>query len=129
MPQIHLVACGAADQEGSDQFRSIAITSLPCVLGRASGCQYRINHPMISRRHCALSFRDGQVWIEDLASLNGTRIDGEPVQVPRPLVDGATLQLAHFTFVVRHEDSPAESGLRPKNLGSPTFCIAKGGMA
>jgi pSer/pThr/pTyr-binding forkhead associated (FHA) protein len=109
MPEIHLVACGMADREHPDEAPTIAISHLPCVLGRAKGCDYRIDHPMISRRHCALSFHSGQVWVEDLASRNGTRIDGEPVLAPRPVVDGATLQLAGLTFLIRQETPPAES--------------------
>lgn len=101
MPEIHLVACGVTAQERTDEVPTIAISHLPCVLGRASECDHRLDDPMISRRHCAFSFRDGQVWIEDLASRNGTRLDGEPVLAPCPLVDGATLQLARLSFVVR----------------------------
>jgi pSer/pThr/pTyr-binding forkhead associated (FHA) protein len=81
------------------------------VLGRASECDHRINDPMISRRHCAFSLRDGRVWVEDLASRNGTRLDGEPVHAPRPVADGATLQVADWTFVIRQEGSPAECRL------------------
>jgi pSer/pThr/pTyr-binding forkhead associated (FHA) protein len=110
MPEIHLVACGVADPEHGGKVPTIAIRHLPCVLGRASACDHRIDDPMISRRHCAFSFRDGQVWVEDLASRNGTRIDGEPVQSPRPVADGATLQLARLTFVIRQEGSGRAGG-------------------
>jgi pSer/pThr/pTyr-binding forkhead associated (FHA) protein len=109
MPEIHLVACGADKQHG-DEPPLIAIRHLPCVLGRASACDHRIDDPMISRQHCAFSWRDGQVWVEDLASLNGTRIDGKPVHSPRPVADGATLQLARLTFVVRQESSRGAGG-------------------
>jgi pSer/pThr/pTyr-binding forkhead associated (FHA) protein len=109
MPEIHLVPREAADQQRSDEARTIAISRLPCVIGRASWCDHRINDPMISRRHCALSFRDGQVWVEDLASRNGTRLNGNPVLAPRPVEHGAVLQLAHYGFVVRLEYFPSES--------------------
>jgi pSer/pThr/pTyr-binding forkhead associated (FHA) protein len=117
MSELHLVPCGApADEECSDEARTIAINRLPCIIGRASGCDHRINDPMISRRHCALSLRDGQAWIEDLSSLNGTRINGEPVLAPRPVADGNVLQLAHLSFVVRQQDIPAESRPKPDRL-------------
>jgi pSer/pThr/pTyr-binding forkhead associated (FHA) protein len=63
---------------------------------------------MISRRHCVFLLRGGHVWVEDLVSRNGTRLDGEPVVGPRLLRNGATLQLAHMTFTVRLDGSPAE---------------------
>jgi pSer/pThr/pTyr-binding forkhead associated (FHA) protein len=104
MPRIHLVHSGLAGQERIREAPTIAIDRLPCVIGRASGCDHRINDPMISRRHCALSFRDGEVWVEDLHSLNGTRVDGKPVLGPRTITDGATLQLGQFAFLLRLAD-------------------------
>jgi pSer/pThr/pTyr-binding forkhead associated (FHA) protein len=102
-----------ADRKHQEEAPTIAIGRLPCVLGRASACDYRIDNPTISRRHCALSYRAGQVWVEDLASRNGTRIDGEPVLAPRPVPDGATLQLAGLTFVLRQESTPPELRSKP----------------
>jgi CheY-like chemotaxis protein len=68
---------------------------------------------MISRRHCAISVRDGRVWVEDLGSRNGTRLNGAPVQAPCPLGDGDQLEVAHQCFHVRLVGSPARAGQRP----------------
>jgi pSer/pThr/pTyr-binding forkhead associated (FHA) protein len=100
-----------SEQGHKTEFPAIAIRHLPCVLGRASACDERLDHPLISRRHCAFSLRDGQVWVEDLASRNGTRLDGETVLAPRPIADGATLQLAYLTFTIRVEGSAAQPAL------------------
>ncbi len=116
MLEIHLVPRWEADQERIDEDRIIVISRFPFVLGRALGCDHRIDHPLISRRHCAFSFRDGQMWIEDLASSNGTRINGEPVLAPRPVVDGATLQLAHLPYQVHQEEFPIGSRLKTDEL-------------
>ncbi len=137
MPEIHLVACGVTAHECIDEVPTITIRRFPCVFGRGSRCDHRLDDPMISRRHCAFSFHEGQVWVEDLDSRNGTLIDGEPVLAPRPLTDGATLQLAYLTFVVRREDSPAKSRLSLDGLaaplqgdgGSPAGHVAQGGRA
>jgi pSer/pThr/pTyr-binding forkhead associated (FHA) protein len=104
MPEIDLVPCWETSQECRDEDRTIAINHFPFVLGRATWCDTRIDHPLISREHCVISFRDGQIWIEDLASANGTRLNGEPVLAPCPVVDGALIQLAHLPFVVRQRD-------------------------
>ncbi len=140
MPQIHLVTSGLAGQERMLEPPTISSHRLPCVIGRASGCDHRVNDPMISRRHCALSFREGEVWVEDLHSLNGTRIDGTPVLGPRPIADGATLQLGQFACVIQlgdmvedpHSNTDRLTGERPgeHNLsvdpGMSTGCVAKG---
>jgi predicted component of type VI protein secretion system len=127
MPQIHLVPSWLTGQERSDESHTIVIDRFPCVLGRSSGCDHRIDDPMISRRHCAFSFRDGKVWVEDLFSCNVTRLDGEPVMAARPLVDGATLHLAHLPFTVRQQDFTAEHPVNPPALvGARTGEIARG---
>jgi pSer/pThr/pTyr-binding forkhead associated (FHA) protein len=126
MPELHLVAGSEVDRETGGEVRSIAINRLPCILGRAPGCDHRIDNPLISRRHCALSYREGQLWVEDLASRNGTRLDGEPVLAPRPVENGATLQLAGLSFVVRQDDSLMESTLKPDRLaGTRTWKLGR----
>jgi pSer/pThr/pTyr-binding forkhead associated (FHA) protein len=106
MPELHLVGWSAADRE---ETLLIPITCFPFALGRSSTCDHRLDDVVISRRHCAFSLRDGRVWVEDLGSLNGTLINGEPVVEPRPLGQGDALQLAHFTFLVHLHDGPSES--------------------
>src|SRR6476646_8649544 len=98
MPEVHLWSL-VPHAPGSGDFASvIAISRFPCVIGRHPGCDYRINNPMISRQHCALSLRDDQVWVEDLQSRNGTRLNGELLQDAQPLGDGDVLDLAHLPF-------------------------------
>jgi pSer/pThr/pTyr-binding forkhead associated (FHA) protein len=117
MPEIHLVPCWEADEECSGKDRTISISYFPFVIGRASWCDHRIDHPMISRQHCVISFRDGQIWIEDLASANGTRLNGEPVLAPCPVVDGALIQLAHLPFVVQQSRGTVQTRLAERSHG------------
>src|SRR5436190_3979909 len=49
------------------------------VLGRAEDCDFRLDHPSISRRHAEI-WRDGESWrVIDLGSKNGTFIAGARV--------------------------------------------------
>jgi CheY-like chemotaxis protein len=107
MPEVHLVCSETSDGEGAAPVAPVAITRFPCVVGRHSACDRRINHPQISRRHCAFSWRDGRVWVEDLGSLNGTRLNGVPLTDPRPLKDGDRLDLADLAYEVRLPGQPA----------------------
>ena len=101
MQEVHLQRLSVNDPEGANVNEALAIDRLPCVVGRLSECDLRLNLPFISRRHCSLFVRDGQVWVQDLGSRNGTRLNGEPVQVARPLQDGDRLDLSHLAFQVR----------------------------
>ena len=49
------------------------------VIGRAADCQVRLALPEISRKHCQLTFKNGQVLLRDLGSSNGTRLNGKPI--------------------------------------------------
>jgi predicted component of type VI protein secretion system len=99
MPEVLLLS--AWEGERGAESAPLPVTHFPCVLGRHTGCDLFLGHPMVSRRHCALSLRDGRVWVEDLGSRNGTRLNGQPLATPRPLEDGDQLEVAHLPFRVR----------------------------
>jgi len=47
-------------------------------LGRGDGCDFRVDHPSVSRLHAR--FHSGELLqVEDLGSRNGTRIHGVPL--------------------------------------------------
>ena len=86
---------------------------LPCVIGKGSAADCRIaNNTAISRRHLRIMSDETtggtpHIVVEDLGSLNKTRLNGDPISrgVPRALLDGDTLTMADETFVVHiHEE-------------------------
>lgn len=56
----------------------------------------------ISRRHARISQRGGQVFVEDLNSLNGTFLNATRLipEMPYPLKDGDQIQLGKLTVTV-----------------------------
>ena len=54
-------------------------------IGRAVECQITINNASVSRQHAELVVRDNGVFLEDLGSRHGTRVNGVPVHARRPL--------------------------------------------
>jgi CheY-like chemotaxis protein len=87
-----------AESGGLDQ--GIAITSFPALVGRSSDCDYQIRQPLISRRHCLFHLRDGDIWVEDLRSLNGTFVNEKRIVEPQPLHAGDLLNIAFFPYEV-----------------------------
>jgi serine/threonine protein kinase len=77
-----------------------AMTSVTAVVGRGDACDIRLTEPDVSRRHCRLVQRSGEVYVEDLGSMLGTRVNGEKVRQQR-LNDGDRLQLSSVVFQVR----------------------------
>jgi len=49
------------------------------LVGRHPRCDVVLTDPSVSRRHAQITFRDGVWVIQDLASMNGTSVNGAPV--------------------------------------------------
>jgi len=80
------------------------------IVGRGSDDVVEIEAPTISRHHARIVVGQS-VTIEDLASKNGTWLDGERLGGPRPLADGASVRLGsvHLTFRLVPQARPTES--------------------
>ncbi len=74
----------------------VTLVSLPFAIGRGFTNQLRIEHPDVSRRHACLLLLDDYYAVEDLASRNGTLVNGVRLaeHERRRLQNGDTLQIA-----------------------------------
>jgi pSer/pThr/pTyr-binding forkhead associated (FHA) protein len=50
------------------------------LVGRAPSADLRLNDPQVSRLHARIEMRDDGVYVEDLDSRNGTRLDGAKIK-------------------------------------------------
>jgi FHA domain len=87
-------------QEGPD----IHVGPTPVIVGRDPWCDARLKSVRVSRIHCCLTEVDSKVVVLDLGSVNGTRINGRPVELGW-LGIGDELSIAHLRF--RVEIGPA----------------------
>jgi serine/threonine protein kinase len=77
------------------------------LVGRSAECDLVLKAPDVSRRHCRIVCRPNGVFIEDLGSSQGTRVNG--VRVTRAeLQDGDRLELAGQAFQVLMRDARKE---------------------
>jgi two-component system response regulator AtoC len=68
--------------EGEAQLRLLADgTSL--VIGRQAPSEIIVDDPSVSRQHARFTRHDGEVWVEDLDSRNGTFCQGQRIQRER----------------------------------------------
>ncbi|MCA9603953.1 MAG: FHA domain-containing protein [Myxococcales bacterium] len=63
------------------------------VVGRNVDCALRFNDPFVSRRHVRIVVTDEAAFVEELASRNGTWLNGEAFEGRRQLSDGDTIAL------------------------------------
>jgi two-component system, cell cycle response regulator len=69
------------------------------VIGRGTACDVMLADSALSRRHCRILRTAEGPAIEDLASSNGTFLDGQPVQAQQLLQEGSRIQLGRHTVL------------------------------
>jgi pSer/pThr/pTyr-binding forkhead associated (FHA) protein len=68
-------------------------------LGRATSCAIGLpDDDFASQLHARVYSRDGQVWVEDLGSTNGTHVNGARITAPQVLMAGDRLQVGATLF-------------------------------
>jgi len=72
----------------ADEPAGRSFTQPELILGRGSACDFIVDDPTVSSRHARLSFHQGQWWLDDLASTNGTFLNGEIVKDPALVTNG-----------------------------------------
>jgi hypothetical protein len=88
-----LVPCGGGDP--------IALRKAHIVIGRNSDCDVVLRFATVSGKHCQLEWQEGcSCWlVRDLASRNGTRVDGLPCDA-KLLPPGSVLWVASLRYQV-----------------------------
>jgi hypothetical protein len=70
-------------------------------IGRATGAQFVVDAPLVSRVHCRLTLSPaGELTVEDLDSTNGTFVNEQRVDAPTPLRPADTLTVGRVRFEV-----------------------------
>jgi pSer/pThr/pTyr-binding forkhead associated (FHA) protein len=69
--------------EGIDKGRVFRDLSTPVTIGREEGNILRLNDERVSRYHAKVQHDNGEIILTDLESTNGTRVNGNVVQIRR----------------------------------------------
>ena len=79
---------------------TITLTQPITVVGRSGKlCDLVLDHTSISKQHCMLVKTDGLVYLRDLGSTNGTRVNGQRV-IRGALLPGDLLSFASLSFKI-----------------------------
>ncbi|GEM_PF-184885 len=104
-------------EEGEHVGLRVVIEGDNFLIGRGEECQLVLNDRAVSRQHARI-WREGDTYyIEDLHSKNGTWLNDELLEAPRPLTDGDRIQLAMTVRIVFTEsDATVELSFEPGRL-------------
>ncbi len=70
----------------------------PVIIGRGSDCQIKLDDDYSSTRHARLFLSDGQWWVEDLGSTNGTYLNGQRLTRPVAAEIGGSIRIGRTTL-------------------------------
>ena len=70
-------------------------------VGRAAGCQVTVDDTYVSQLHARVFTREGQLFVEDLGSTNGTYLNRGKVAGPMVMHKGDRLQVGNTVLEVR----------------------------
>ena len=68
------------------------------VIGRDRRATIVVDRSFVSSEHTQLSWQEGQWWVEDLRSTNGTYVNGSRINVSTALQPGDHIQIGDVTF-------------------------------
>lgn len=71
------------------------------IVGRDSSCHIRIPDASVSHKHARVYHSDGEWYVEDLGSTNGTFVNDRPLTRPVVLRPGDTVSIGRSTLEAR----------------------------
>jgi DNA-binding winged helix-turn-helix (wHTH) protein len=81
--------------------REIPLSEGENLIGRDYDALVRIDSPKVSRRHARLTVEGERVWLEDLGSRNGTRLNDQKIGGKARLADGDRIGFGSLLLVFR----------------------------
>ena len=64
-------------EKGLSSNEPIFLEKEDLILGNSSSSDISLNNLFVSRRHCRIRLKDGQFYVSDLGSKNGTFLNGD----------------------------------------------------
>ncbi|GHT34236.1 peptide-binding protein [Planctomycetales bacterium] len=110
--------------DGPDRGKSFHRIATPVTIGREEGNYVQLNDERVSRYHLKIHENNGSVLLTDLQSTNGTRVNGEDVQV-WALRPGDIISLGRTLLIFGSTDEIG-SRLHRVSKGSNSRCVQMG---
>src|SRR2546426_5602830 len=74
------------------------------------GNTIRLTERNVSRHHARLLRTNGSLYVEDLGSFNGTRVNGEKIQGKRAIREGDLIEIGDYDLAVQGAETGDVAG-------------------
>ena len=81
------------------------------VIGRADDAGIKLALPSISRRHAEITVKGAEIFLKDLGSHNGTKLNGAKVEQETKVYPGDMIEVANLSFRMEGPEGAAGLGL------------------
>ncbi|HMP74268.1 MAG TPA: FHA domain-containing protein, partial [Kiritimatiellia bacterium] len=85
-------------------------------VGRSSEADIILLDDKVSRVHCGIRFWDGEFYVKDLKSKNGTFVNGHRVEVAK-LTHGDTIRVGSYSFTFEQDTSSMGTTTAIREIG------------
>lgn len=85
-------------ESGPDQGIECVVRKPLMLIGRSESCDLVIDDPLVSRRHCQITWDGVYCTVEDLGSTNGTAVNGQLLTTAHVLRPGDRIKVAEVVF-------------------------------
>ncbi len=75
------------------------------IIGRDPACDFVLENSTVSAKHTRLSFHQGQWWVEDLRSTNGTFLNQEPISTSLVITSGDEIRCGQVALTITVGDN------------------------
>jgi pSer/pThr/pTyr-binding forkhead associated (FHA) protein len=100
----------------SDGSTDILVDRFPFRIGRSSEAERPMAMIFVSRFHCRFTLKDGEIYLEDLQSANGTFVNRKRITEPTPVRHGDEISLGPMLFRALREGIKVEPDGKVKVL-------------
>jgi two-component system cell cycle response regulator len=87
---------------GPDLGKKLTLEKAETCIGREEGCEIRVELTNVSRRHCSLLLRDGEVFLRDEGSTNGTFLNNVEIKGETRVSSGDFIKAGSAIFKFLH---------------------------
>jgi len=82
-------------------------------IGRKEGNTIRLTERNVSRRHAKLLKQTSQIYVEDLGSYNGIKVNGNKIKGRVPVSQGDRIQIGDYTLAFKFDGAAAAAAPDP----------------